>query len=201
MKIIDQIGGLLVKPEETVTALLHGAGSMVGSLSVVLLFSTALWVSLALSIKRLVEAALQLTSISTPGIVNLAGSSVIGAFVFIGLAHDLINYFLGGVVAHFVARLLDGAGELNQVIMVNGYTWVSLVFMLIGCIVMAVNFIAGVLITLGLLVVTWIWHVYLFTIGIAESHGISTGKALLAAVSWDILKLLLGVGLVSAFLR
>ncbi len=191
IRTIDKIGGLLVKPEETVTTLLHGAGRFAESIFIVVLFSAAFSLSVALIITRLVSAVLPLfpmPSLVTRLTHSYAAPAIIGSILMIGLTHDLINFFVGGLVTHAAARLLGGAGELSQVLLINGYTWVSLTFMLAGCIVAALNFLAGILVLAALALLTWVWHIYLFTLGVSESHGISTGKALLAVLSWDVAK-------------
>ncbi len=181
-----------MKPDETVTALLHGAGSFAESLAIVLFFSATLWAATALHVNRLASAALSIL----PEPVHLLSAhfvtpAILGGIFFVGLAHDLINFFGGGVVVHLVAKVLDGAGDMADTIMINGYTWVSLVFVLAGSIVLSFSFIAGILVTMALLLLTWIWHIYLLARGVVESHGISMGRAFLAAVSWDLVKLLL----------
>jgi len=191
MKTIDKIGGLLVKPDETVTALLHGAGNFAESVAIVLFFSTTLWVSIALHINRIASAALTIVPLEASILASrLATPAIIGGIVFIGLTHDLVNFLAGGVVVHFVASVLDGAGDMGQVIVLNGYTWVALVFLLAGSIAVAFSFIAGLLVLLALLPLTWIWHIYLLARGVSESHGITMGRAFIAAISWDLLKIL-----------
>ncbi|RLE59850.1 MAG: hypothetical protein DRJ35_04795 [Thermoprotei archaeon] len=194
MNILDKIGGLFIKPEETIKMLVHGAGSLQEAFFVLLGFSIATWISIAINIVRLARTFMEIIPINiAPLFHHIVTPAIIGFIIMVGVAIDIVDLLLGGFIIHAVASLLEGAGDIKQLFMVYGYTKVTRVFLLLGSLIMAFTIIGGILVTLVLVLVGWVWYLYLLTMGVSESYGLSMGQALVAAISWSVVKLLLGV--------
>ncbi len=192
MRIIERIGGLLIRPKETMKIIVHGGGALSEALIVLLIFSVSTWLAMGFSISRLLAWIMSFIPFNLgPLVYTIVTPFLIGAVALLGIISDCIDWLARSVTIHIVAKALGGGGDLEPLMVVTGYSWVRRVFPLAALIVTAFAPIVGILLSLALVVVSWIWAIYAVTIGVAELHGLSTEKALLATLSWSILKLLL----------
>lgn len=190
MRVVERIGGLLVRPRETVRILAHGAPPLTEALLVLGLFSTCTWLSLGVAVSRIIALIALIVPFGMGEIFSqLVMPLLVGAILLLGAIYDGVNWLLWSLTAYLVIRGLGGGGDLEPTLVVVGYSWVRRVLPLTAVITAAFAPLASILVALILLAASWVWATYVVTLGVSEVHGVSRSKALVATLAWPLLKI------------
>ncbi|RLE92702.1 MAG: hypothetical protein DRN04_09460 [Thermoprotei archaeon] len=184
--MISRIGGLAVRPKETLSIIVQERRSTLSALLVVALVYLVRGLMLSAFIVMLAKWVLSFaeafSSVGLPlivyGLLNVAWISVVSLDVLKGIAVWII-WSLG---IYLFSRVLEGGGGLEDTLVVVGYSTITSVLIVAGGMVMLVKPFLGLVAVLVLYIIAKIWQIYLITLGVAEVHGLSLGKAFMAVV-------------------
>ena len=184
--IISRIGGLVIRPKETLSIIVQERRSTLSALLVVALVYLVRGLMLSAFIAILAKWTLVFAEAFSPvglprivyDLLDIAWISVVSLDVLKGIA----VWIIWGIGIYLISKVLEGGGSLEDTLVVVGYSTITSVLIVAGGMIMLIKPFLGLIAVLVLYIIAKIWQICIITLGVAEVHGLSLGKAFLAVV-------------------
>ncbi|RLE80238.1 MAG: hypothetical protein DRJ52_06820 [Thermoprotei archaeon] len=184
--IISRIGGLAVRPKETLSIIVQERRSTLSALIVVTLVYLVRGLFLSALILILAKWALSFASLFSPvgvppivyDLLEVTWIALVSADILKGIA----VWVVWSLVIYLMSRVLEGGGSLEDTFVVVGYSTITSVLIIAGGMIMLIKPFIGLIALIVLYIIAKIWQVYIITLGVAEVHGFSLGKAFIATI-------------------
>jgi len=184
--IISRIGGLVIRPKETLSIIVQERRSTLSALLVVALVYLVRGLMLSAFIVILAKWTLVFAEAFSPvglprivyDLLDIAWISVVSLDVLKGIA----VWIIWGIGIYLISKVLEGGGSLEDTLVVVGYSTITSVLIVAGGMIMLIKPFLGLIAVLVLYIIAKIWQICIITLGVAEVHGLSLGKAFLAVV-------------------
>ena len=184
--IISRIGGLVIRPKETLSIIVQERRSTLSALLVVALVYLVRGLMLSAFIAILAKWTLVFAEAFSPvglprivyDLLDIAWISVVSLDVLKGIA----VWIIWGIGIYLISKVLEGGGSLEDTLVVVGYSIITSVLIVAGGMIMLIKPFLGLIAVLVLYIIAKIWQICIITLGVAEVHGLSLGKAFLAVV-------------------
>ncbi len=185
--ILEYMGMAILSPRQAMRVSTNEGRSIIIGLAIVLLFSISTSASYlgVLMGKFFLLISIIMSSGETGGFSFLSenSSAALTIGVVVMTISSLVLWLIASIVVHGIAKIMGGAGRIQDTIAFIGFSWISWSAMIIaGLIAVPLGFLQSINILLVGAIATIIWQAALMVIGIQEAHGFTLFKAILVVL-------------------